>query len=196
MLLSSLLMLLALCFVFVPSMGSDEADGSTTPFIVNGIEYTWNGDFSPRTVNVTGIQDDYELGETLVIPNSINQSSFEYRVVGIGDYAFEDQTGLKEVTLGKYVKSIGDYAFEYSGLETIKLGYSINQIGEGAFSNTNLQEIVLTQPILKIQFGKAYIVSGTNEWSFVSGYDGVTLEGVYTSSEFEQSTRGFRSIWT
>ena len=125
MLLSSLLMLLAVCLVFVPSMGSDEADGSTTTFIVNGIEYTWNDDYSPRTVNVTGIQDDYELGETLVIPNSINQSSFEYRVVGIGDYAFEDQTGLKEVTLGKYVKSIGDYAFAYSGLETINLNSAL-----------------------------------------------------------------------
>ena len=188
MLLSSLLMLLALCFVFVPSMGSDEADGSTTTFIVNGIEYTWNDDYSPRTVNVTGIQDDYELGETLVIPDSIDQSLFEYRVVGIDTAAFLNKTGLKEVTLGKYVKSIGDYAFAYSGLETIKLGYSINQIGEGAFSNTNLQEIVLTQPILKIQFDSAFIVSSKSEWSFVSGYDDAVLEGVYTSSGFEQST--------
>ena len=125
MLLSSLLMLLAVCLVFVPSMGSDEADGSTTTFIVNGIEYTWNGDYSPRTVNVTGIQDDYELGETLVIPDSIDQSLFEYRVVGIDTAAFLNKTGLKEVTLGKYVKSIGDYAFAYSGLETINLNSAL-----------------------------------------------------------------------
>ena len=125
MLLSSLLMLLAVCLVFVPSMGSDEADGSTTTFIVNGIEYTWNDDYSPRTVNVTGIQKGYELGETLVIPDSIDQDLFEYRVVGIDAAVFLYKTGLKEVTLGKYVKSVGDYAFAYSGLETINLNSAL-----------------------------------------------------------------------
>ncbi|MBP3385614.1 MAG: leucine-rich repeat protein, partial [Candidatus Methanomethylophilaceae archaeon] len=187
MLLSSLLMLLAVCLVFVPSMGSDEADGSTD-YVEGGIEYTWDGNY-PRTVKVTGVEDDHVLESELVIPDSITVSGFDYDVVGIGDYAFENQTGLKEVTVGRNVKSIGIYAFTNTSLETINLSYGIRSIGEGAFTETDLKEIVLTQPIWSIQFGKAYIVSGTNEWSFVSGYDGVTLEGVYTSSEFEQSTR-------
>lgn len=55
------------------------------------------------------------------------------KITAIGDNAFKDCTSLKTVTLGRYITSIGENAFENTAIETISLPEGLKSIGERAF---------------------------------------------------------------
>ncbi len=66
-------------------------------------------------------------------------------VTGIGDWAFSDCTGLKDITIPDSVTSIGEYAFYgCTGLTSITIPSSVTSIGSGAFGGcTGLTSIVV-----------------------------------------------------
>ena len=107
---------------------------------VSAEEYT-EGYYTYEVVDgeatITGFDDSYE-GE-LVIPDTLGGC----HVVGIGEWAFEDCTGLTSITIPDSVTSIGEYAFSScTGLTSITISDSVTSIGGGAFcSCTGLTEI-------------------------------------------------------
>ena len=66
-------------------------------------------------------------------------------VTGIGDWAFSDCTGLKDITIPDSVTSIGESAFYgCTGLTSITIPNSVTEIGSGAFGGcTGLTSIVV-----------------------------------------------------
>ena len=63
--------------------------------------------------------------QNTIIPNS---------VTSIGEYAFDDCTGLKSIEIPNSVTSIGQYAFDgCTGLKSIEIPNSVTSIGSSAF---------------------------------------------------------------
>ena len=73
---------------------------------VDGIYY----DIAENNATVTYGYNYYYSGN-IVIPESIIYNNSKYSVTSIGNYAFEECTGLTSVTIPNSVTSIGDGAF-------------------------------------------------------------------------------------
>lgn len=62
----------------------------------------------------------------------------------IGDYAFENCSGLTDVAIGEGVESIGIYAFEYCNrLTVVTIPDSVTNIGHHAFTECNWLELAM-----------------------------------------------------
>ena len=86
-------------------------------FEVDGIYYNYL-DKTAKTVIVTcrgTFYNDYsnEYIGAVTIPSSVTYNDTVYSVTKISYEAFYNCTGLTSVAIGKSVKSIGEYAFEY-----------------------------------------------------------------------------------
>lgn len=81
----------------------------------------------------------YGNPSTLNIPSTIEG----YPITTIGDYAFNDHSSLKAISMPNSVTTIGEYAFrDCSSLTSIKLSNNIKRIEEWAFRNcTSLTSI-------------------------------------------------------
>ena len=78
---------------------------------------------------------DYEGPESVTIPNTINGKA----VTRIGNSAFEDKKLTGELTLPKFLKSIGDDGFYNNQITKINFNKGLEVIGNYAFYNcTNL----------------------------------------------------------
>ena len=76
--------------------------------------------------------DDNNLSGTLVLPSTISS---------IGDYAFNNVSGLLHIILPEGLTSIGESSFAGSGLSTVEIPNSTSSIGSAAFASTNLESI-------------------------------------------------------
>lgn len=73
--------------------------------------------------------------------NNVQLSNDSFYVTnGIGSYAFQNCTSLESISLTKYVKTIGTYAFQNSGLKSINLSY-VKTINDHAFSGSDLETL-------------------------------------------------------
>lgn len=83
--------------------------------------------------HATNYDDNNRPTGNLVIPNSINNDSASFVVVGIGNYAFRDCVGLSSVVIPNSVTSIGRQAFAgCTGLTAMTIPSSVTSI-DGAF---------------------------------------------------------------
>lgn len=89
-------------------------------------------------------------------------SSYEgYPVTTIGEEAFEDCSGLTNVTIPDSVTSVGDDAFYYcSGLTSVTIGNSVTSMGEDAFQYcSGLTSVTIPNSVTNISeyaFGNCY----------------------------------------
>jgi len=110
--------------------------------------------------------------ETAVIPAKIEI----YPVEIIGEYLFQNQSGLKQVTIPEGIKEIRWNAFENcEALETVQFPTSLTTICECAFWNTGLSAVVLPAHIRMIEDYAFYSCPQlTNlELSFTSNLDAI-----------------------
>ncbi len=133
-------------------------------FVLGGIYYNYL-DKTAKTVAVTykgSFQHDYsdEYTGAVTIPSSVTYSGTTYSVTSIGEYTFDNCSGLTSVTIGNSVTSIGEYAFDgCSGLTSVTIPNSVTSIGEEAFSDcTGLTEVNISDlsDWCKIEFGGYY----------------------------------------
>lgn len=68
-------------------------------------------------------------------------------MTSIGSYAFNNCSGLTNVTIGNAVTSIGRYAFQYcSSLKNVTIGAGVTSIGTRAFFNCDITEMYCYAP--------------------------------------------------
>ena len=116
------------CPVVWDYINNDIAEDGYHYIVIDGLKY--------------GIKDSiakvarYSVEGNIVIPSSIMYGGVTYSVTGIGNYAFEDCTGLTNIVIPDSVTSIGRYAFyNCTGLTSIVIPDSVTNIGEWAFED-------------------------------------------------------------
>ena len=102
------------------------SEGEESLIASEGLEYTLSDDGLYYIVTGIGSCEDTEL----VIPSAYNNLP----VTTIGDYAFEDCSGLTSVVIGDSVTKIGDGAFyNCTSLTSVVIGDSVTTIGADGF---------------------------------------------------------------
>ena len=121
--------------------------------------YTITSNTSPYTVSVTypGSSASSPWASysqptgNLNIPSSVTYSGTTYSVTSIGDYAFNECSGLTSVTIPTSVTSIGNYAFkDCSGLTSVTIPNSVTSIGNSAFEHSGLPSVTIPNSVTSI----------------------------------------------
>lgn len=128
--------------------------GSSFAFEYGGLTYRII-DSDAKTVKVS-YQGSSEMNmtpytlSTVNIPSTVPFNESTYTVVEIGDYAFQNAYSLSSITIPSTVKTIGNYAFQYTSFTSIDLS-TIENIGDGIFGGcTNLSSVKLPETLTEI----------------------------------------------
>ena len=138
-------------FAAAPALIPEEAK---TDFFVNGIYYKLKS-FAQKTVEVVAPfeyegQAKQKYTGDIIIPETFEDKGIQYKVVAIGNYAF-DGSQVKNVTLPKSVTKLGNFALSNSHLTSINLTDVITSIGEHCFDCCfDLHNITIPSSIDKI----------------------------------------------
>ena len=142
----------------------------------DGINICYNivsSEMSNRTVEVAPNTDE-RIEKEVKIPSSVTKNGKKYKVIGIGDYAFQRQP-VPSVIVPSSVTYIGEAAFEYcSNLKKIELTESLEQVCDRAFYRcSNLEGITLPNSVKQIGIDAFY---GLND----NYKPGVILDPLYS----------------
>lgn len=82
------------------------------------------------------VKPQSNTGANVTVPDTVTVNGVKYKVTSVSANAFKNNTKIKTVKIGKYVKEIGDNAFYgCKNLTKITLPSSITKIGKKAFYN-------------------------------------------------------------
>ncbi len=82
------------------------------------------------------VKPQSNIGTAVTVPDTVTVNGVQYKVTSISANAFKNNTKIKTVKIGKYVKEIGDNAFYgCKNMTKITLPSSITKIGKKAFYN-------------------------------------------------------------
>ena len=102
-------------------------------FSYNGFYYNILSE-NDRTVEVTYVSQYTNYSGNVVIPSEAVFDNKVYTVIAIGEYAFQNDTGVKAVTIPFSVTTIDRSAFQScSSLTSVTIPNSVTSIGESAF---------------------------------------------------------------
>ncbi len=152
--------------------------------------------------DLEGIAAGNEAGETLIIPETVNDGEADYRVVRIGDYGFYGNDELQTLTLPGTLETIGASAFAGClAIETIQysattpLAADENVFSEGVYASATLYlpESEVTNSKLSTPWGKfekivnprsgLYMAGAFNDWAECEAsyeFSTTATPGVYT----------------
>jgi len=153
-------LLLLFLAVILPMMASADASGTC------GTNLTWTYIEATHTLTISGeggmANFSYNGSPWYSYRNNITKVFIEDGVTSIGDYAFEDCSGLTSITIPNSVTSIGDYAFQNcSGLTSITIPNSVTSIGNFAFYwCSGLTSITIPNSVTSIEYGAFQGCSG------------------------------------
>jgi hypothetical protein len=142
--------------------------------VPEGYVLSWIPDSAANTMKITGVVSGTGA---LIIPKTVQVGGVIYTVTSIGNYAFQNRTGLTAVTIPNTVTSIGDSAFRgCTGLTSITIPDSVESIENSAFYNcTGLTSI--TMPIdATIGSSAFYNCTKISEVTLTGGTTGVGVD--------------------
>ena len=143
-----------------PSVTSIQSNAftSSTPFILAGVAGSSAETFAKSAgVDFVAITDPSDF----IITVKNNAATIEgytgtdtnvtlplfyagYKITGIGDGAFENNTRIRSVSTVYCIESIGNHAFASSSLASVSLGETVKYVGKAAFSEcTSLSNVSL-----------------------------------------------------
>ncbi len=128
------------------------------PSVALEFNYTYEGNTLKYTVldeeakTVEVYNGDESPSGALILPSNPKNGDTEYTLTSIGEYAFEDCTGLTSVEIPNSVTSIGGVAFYGCiGLTSVSIPNSVTSIGSFAFSGcTGLTSIEIPNSVTSI----------------------------------------------
>lgn len=135
-------------------------DGSSAAFAydfaVNKIYYRRLSDSEVEVTFLDEHNNDNAYAGNVVIPKSVNYNGVAYKVVAIGDRAFQMCWQLTGVTIPSSVTRIGEYAFNGCiKMKTLQIPASVKQLGCEAFGGcTELSgTVTIPEGVKKIEVG-------------------------------------------
>ena len=130
------------------------------------IYYVWTDDnktelaVSYRGSSYNSYSNEYT--GNVIIPESVIFQGTTYPVTSIGSHAFQDCSGLMNITIPNSVTYINGYAFaDCLGLTNITIGNSVTTIGQAAFAGcSNLASLTIPNAVSIIGGSAFYGCSG------------------------------------
>ena len=153
--------------VSVMSEGPTTIDTTTVSADADDVEEGEEVTIGTSVYEVTENEDAYEVAFTKTtgknlkavnVPDTVTIGSTTYKVTEISEGAFEGDTKLTTVKIGKNVKTIGDSAFaKCTALKTVVFGSDVETIGANAFKkDKKLTKIVIPSGVTKIETNAFY----------------------------------------
>ena len=144
---------------------------------IDSLYYNLNeGKQEAEVARGTEDDDNYaNLGDTLVIPDSVIYNEVTYTVKGIGGSAFGFCHTVKCFLLSDSITYIESDAFQNSDLDSIRFSSNLERIGENAFAFcSQLEHITIPGSVVSIESGT---FSGSSNLREVNICDGVQTIG-------------------
>lgn len=132
----SYLITLLMCIV-----GNTQANAIA--YLVDGIVYTTTGTTGENELLVTSGGNNATYTGAITIPAGMNLDGVDYRVVGIGNYAFRNTT-ITSIDMPEGLLTIGNQAFaNCTSLTSVKIPSTVTSIGTTCFLNCGFTTITL-----------------------------------------------------
>lgn len=157
--------------------------------IVKGGDYYYSRYRSTSYVHTDYYTSDDVIGEyAFENCSGLTSVTFPSSVTSIGEYAFSGCSGLTSVTIPSSVTSIGDSAFEgCSGLTSVYVSWeSPLSINASIFENVNTKSCILYVP--KRTYDD-YWLSNWGVFDNIEEYDVTGIDNVTTSSDVKEISR-------
>lgn len=128
-----------------------EARAVGSIFDVGDLKYQISDTVTPRVICI-GRADNSNIGQTLIIPNTVMCDGIPYEVWRIEDQAF-DSCGSAEIQLPSTLTQIGAFSFQACSFESIHIPEGVSSIGESAFQRCRaLKSITIPDGVTSISY--------------------------------------------
>lgn len=145
---------------------------------------TLNPDTYELVITGTGNMTDFTNSDSFWkydYRDSLSKVTIQSGVTSIGVSAFEDTSGLVEVSMPDTVTTIKEYAFDFSSLSSVQLSNNITEIGSYAFRHTaNLDRLQLPTHLKKLTNTKVLDMCGVKTLIFGKEIDEISSEALGT----------------